>query len=359
MDFGIFNIMQQRDRAKSARQVYQEAIEQTVVAEQLGFKKAWYAEHHFSNYSLCSSPLMMVGHMAGRTNTIRLGTAVVVAPLYNPARLLSEIGMADVMSEGRLELGIGQGYQGYETDRFGVDLNRSGEMTDEMLDLLELGISNRSFDYNGQHYTLPRSAVAVRPLQKDLPIWYAGSNPTHLRRMARKRHGYLISGVLGGVSRMLKSRQAFEQAAREEGQDPETIKIGIARMAFVTNKKSDALHFMSCALYQQRLSVSAKARREKMTDDYVMEEVPYADEPTLDAIERNLPVGSVDRCIENMVRTIRTLRPHHIMIQTQVGDMDHKKSLASMELWMSEVVPGIARELAKSNRETEAANVAQ
>ena len=70
MDFGIFNIMQQRDPAKTATQVYDEAIEQTVVAEQLGFARAWYAEPHFSNYSLCPSPLMMCAHMAGRTSRI-------------------------------------------------------------------------------------------------------------------------------------------------------------------------------------------------------------------------------------------------------------------------------------------------
>src|SRR3954462_15517696 len=102
MDFGIFNIMQQRDPAKSAKQVFDEAIEQTIVAEQLGFGHAWDAEHHFSNYSLCPSPLMMCAHMAGRTGRIRLGTAVVVAPLYMPARLLTEIGMVDTLSNGRL-----------------------------------------------------------------------------------------------------------------------------------------------------------------------------------------------------------------------------------------------------------------
>ena len=93
MDFGIFNILQQRDPSKTPKQIFDEGVEQTTVAEQLGFGKAWYAEHHFSNYSLCPSPLMMVAHMAGRTSRIRLGTAVVVAPLYTPARLLAEIGM--------------------------------------------------------------------------------------------------------------------------------------------------------------------------------------------------------------------------------------------------------------------------
>ena len=163
MDFGIFNIMQQRDPAKSAKQIFDEAVEQTVAAEQLGYSRAWYAEHHFSNYSLCPSPLMMVAHMAGRTSRIRLGTAVVVAPLYTPARLLAEIGMVDNLSNGRLDLGIGMGYQQYEFDRFCSTLENVREFTGEMLELIHRGLSQTAFEYQGKHIKFPRSSIFSRP----------------------------------------------------------------------------------------------------------------------------------------------------------------------------------------------------
>ena len=92
-----------------------DAIRHTRIAESLGFGRAWFAEHHFSNYSLCPSPLMMVAHAAAATERIRLGTAVIVAPLHTPARLLGEIGLADSLSGGRLDLGIGNGYQHFES----------------------------------------------------------------------------------------------------------------------------------------------------------------------------------------------------------------------------------------------------
>ncbi|MDB5512148.1 MAG: class flavin-dependent oxidoreductase [Enterovirga sp.] len=345
MDFGIFNIMQQRDTSKSAKQIFDEAAEQTIEAERLGFGKAWYAEHHFSNYSLCPSPLMMVGHMAGRTKTIRLGTAIVVAPLYTPARLLAEIGMVDNLSGGRLELGIGMGYQGYEFDRFGVDLAKSRDITSEMMDLIELGTTQPAFEYDGEHFKQPRSSIAVRPLQDPLPIWYAGGDPSHLRRVARRDQTLFISGVLGGLGRMMKARESFEQAAVAEGKDPGRVKVAMARLAFVTKSKKDAEHYLDCARYQQRLAVSLKNRREKVANDYIVEEQSYDEELGLDRIAANLPVGDVETCVANMVRSIRAMKPVHVMIQTQVGDMDHRKSLAAMELWMSEVVPGIMREL--------------
>ncbi len=345
MDFGIFNIMQQRNPSKSAKQVFDEAAEQTIVAEQLGFKKAWYAEHHFSNYSLCPSPLMMAAHMAGRTSHIRLGTAVVVAPLYTPARLLAEIGMVDTLSNGRLELGIGMGYQRYEFERFGVELDNAREMTDEILELIEAGLSQPVFEYNGKHFMQFRSSLSCKPIQTPTPpIWYAGSDPSHLRRIARNDHTLFISGVLGGITRMKKMREQFEQVAVAEKKDPAKVKLGVSRLAFVSKNKKDVDHYIDCALYQQRLAVSLKMRREKVINDYVVQEQPYDDEPDYETIKRNLPVGDVDTCIERMVRLVRELNPVHVAIQTQVGDMEHEKSLHSLELWATEVMPAVLKE---------------
>src|ERR1700747_665650 len=87
MEFGIFNLMGSRDPEKPTAEVFAEVAEQTRLADELGYTIAWFAEHHFSNYCLCASPLMMVAHCAPITRRIRLGTAVVGLPLYNPARL--------------------------------------------------------------------------------------------------------------------------------------------------------------------------------------------------------------------------------------------------------------------------------
>src|SRR5436305_15054139 len=107
MEFGIFNLMGSRDPEKPTAEVFAEVAEQTRVADQLGYKTAWFAEHHFSNYCLCASPLMMVAHCASITEKIRLGTAVVVLPLYNQARHAAETATADDLASGRPPLGPG------------------------------------------------------------------------------------------------------------------------------------------------------------------------------------------------------------------------------------------------------------
>src|SRR5258707_7910460 len=147
MEFGIFNLMGAREKEKPAAQVFAEVAEQTRLADELGYHTTWFAEHHFSNYCLCASPLMMVAHCASITRKIRLGTAVVVLPLYNPARLAAEIATADALSNGRLTLGIGAGYQPYEFDRFGVGLTQNIGMTEEFCDILDLAFSRDFFSY--------------------------------------------------------------------------------------------------------------------------------------------------------------------------------------------------------------------
>src|SRR5438128_8703823 len=107
MDFGIFNLMGAREADKATAQVFGEVAEQTRLADALGYTIAWFAEHHFSNYCLCASPLMMVAHWASITKKIRLGAAVVVLPPYKRARLAAESATAHALSNVRLTLGAG------------------------------------------------------------------------------------------------------------------------------------------------------------------------------------------------------------------------------------------------------------
>ena len=122
MKFGIFHLMPRRRAEKAVPEIYADTVEQTRVAEELGFEIAWFAEHHFSNYSVMPSPLSIIHYMAPQTSRIKLGPAVIVAPLYEPMRLIEDISVADVLSDGRLILGFGCGYQQYEFHKFGVNL---------------------------------------------------------------------------------------------------------------------------------------------------------------------------------------------------------------------------------------------
>ena len=125
MDFGAFNLLQHRDRSKSPHQVLADSLEHVKLAEELGFSRVWFAEHHFSNYSLCPSPLLLCNQAAAMTKTIRVGCAVLILPLHAPARVIAEIALVDAMSGGRLDVGVGSGYQPYEFERLGADIQKN------------------------------------------------------------------------------------------------------------------------------------------------------------------------------------------------------------------------------------------
>ncbi len=121
MDFGLFVACHRLHDGIAAAEVFDQALEMVELADDAGFRTAWFPEHHLIHYISCPSPLMLAVKAAARTRRIRLGTAILVIPYYDPLRLAGEIGMADHLTDGRLEIGIGRGAFEYEFHRFGID----------------------------------------------------------------------------------------------------------------------------------------------------------------------------------------------------------------------------------------------
>jgi len=348
MDWGCFNVMQQRHRSKPPAQVFAEALEQTRVAEQLGFARSWYVEHHFSNYSICPSPLMMAAYLAGQTKKIRLGTAVVVAPLYQPPRLLAEIAMVDTLSNGRLDVGVGTGYQEFEFSRFGINLDNRSEKTIEILELIHNGLTKPSFSYDGKFYKQANTAINVRPIQQPYPpVWLAGTDPAMHRAAARYGFNIFLSGQLGSTRRLGRFLSSVKESYRSEGADPEGFNLALVRFGYVTDSKKDVEQYIDGARYQQRLAVALKRRQEQVADDYWVKEVPYEDELPFDKMAENIPVGDPEKCARIVTEEIKALGLTHYAIQVQIGDVENHKALKSMERWMTEVVPMVEKALGK------------
>jgi alkanesulfonate monooxygenase SsuD/methylene tetrahydromethanopterin reductase-like flavin-dependent oxidoreductase (luciferase family) len=125
LQFGLFNLMTRPSPQVSPGEVFGHMKAMVQIADQGGFDIAWMTEHHLSNYCISTSPLTMTAHMAGYTERIKLGPAVVVLPFYEPIRLIEDIFLVDQLLEGRFVLGIGTGYQPREFTRFGGDLGFS------------------------------------------------------------------------------------------------------------------------------------------------------------------------------------------------------------------------------------------
>ena len=130
MDFGLFFLMQ-RDEQWSEQAVYDGDVQQMLAAEALGYHSVWIAEHHFNDYGLCPAPPVLAGFLAARTTTLRLGMGVSLLPLHHPIDLAEQLAVLDVLSGGRLDVGVGRGNRPVEFEGYRVPQIESRERFDE------------------------------------------------------------------------------------------------------------------------------------------------------------------------------------------------------------------------------------
>ncbi len=194
MQFGVFSVMDfHPDRQGSAANFYREVIDLAVAAEQYGYESAWVAEHHFANYGLCPAPPVLLAAIAQRTERIRLGPAVCVLPFHDPVKVAEEYAVLDVISDGRLDFGVGRGYLAHEYAGHLVDREESQARFDEALEVIQRAWSGKPFTYSGRFHRYPEIILNTLPLQRPHPpIAIAALSPESYARIGA-RGGRLMS----------------------------------------------------------------------------------------------------------------------------------------------------------------------
>lgn len=349
MHFGQFNLMGYRTPGTKAHELYDNAVEQVKAAEANGFEITWFAEHHFSNYCVCPSPLMMLARLAGETKRIKLGSAVVVTPLYEPVRLISEIGMVDALTHGRLVLGVGSGYQPYEFERFGEKLEDSVPKLFEFMEMLELAFSRDVFSYSGKYYRLPETHIAARPVHGLPEVWVAGDNPALHQLAARKGWTVMLTPRHATVPQLLDARNRLADIYASQKLDRKRVAIAPLRHVCITDSKAEAADFIDNARHQIRLSQSLRFR-EELIDGTMLVEKPYKNEPSVDEFAKHVLIGDAETVAERLTATIRAARPRHMLLHFQAGASPLKLALRSIEQFSTRVRPMVEKALGPLDR---------
>jgi alkanesulfonate monooxygenase SsuD/methylene tetrahydromethanopterin reductase-like flavin-dependent oxidoreductase (luciferase family) len=319
------------------------------LAEQIGFEIAWVAEHHFSNYCLCPSPLAMAMALAPQTTRIRLGTAVIVAPLYHPLRMLEEIGMLDVVSNGRAVIGIGTGYQQYEFHRFGVPLETARDTFLETLDVLEQYLGGHPVQHAGKAINIPQTHFIVHPIQRRVEVYVAGlaRDPVTQARIAAAGHVPIFTTGWSTVEQMRETRALVTAANHRAQGEPARAPYAMQRYVFVTDDRQEALRAAEAARYIRRVAMSMRNNVARL-DGAFLQEMPAPDEPTLEEIAARLVIGDADTCAEKLAAEISALQPVHISCFMGLPGFPQARTLRSMERFGSEVMPRLQRALGGS-----------
>ena len=240
MDFNHFLTSYMPDPNIGSKQHFKHMLDQSVLAEKLGYVAVSIPEHHLVNILMMPSPLQMAVKISSLTNKIRLSTSVAVLPIHDMRTFAGEVATADILTEGRLVLGVGRGAFAWELDRLGTPIESSKEKFIESLEVLNSLLSKENYSFKGKYYNFNAITIMPRPISDPVPIMIAAMDPSSIRNAAS--NGYHVqSTVLSGTKKLLLERvNAFKEGQQDAGENGKLIRLSMQRMAYAAKDENDA-----------------------------------------------------------------------------------------------------------------------
>jgi alkanesulfonate monooxygenase SsuD/methylene tetrahydromethanopterin reductase-like flavin-dependent oxidoreductase (luciferase family) len=338
MEFGTFLLLQSPS-ARPSTEIYARGIEIAQAAETLGYRNVWLAEHHFSTYGYLSRPTQLAAYIAGKTTRLRVGTAVIVVPLHHPLVTAEDIATLDLVSGGRLDVGLGRGYQPYEFERLGLDLAQGRARWDESIDIILKALEGRPFTYEGKHFKLPETTVFPQPVQRPHPpVWITAQSPESMEAAVRRGFNVLTGGFGVPIERLAEFRRLFDRVVAEV-KPSHALQIGAQRAVYVADNAAEARAAAEEARWNMRVTLSLRNHYERVEQGRAIP-VPAPSEPTTDdLLDRYLVIGTPDVCIRQIRRLQEAVGISHFNCSFWFADVDQPRVLRSMERFAREVMP--------------------
>lgn len=349
MRFGTFHLFQWHE-SKSQHQVYTETLEQMRLAEELGFDSVWLAEHHFSPYCLCPAILTTAAHVAAQTRRVRIGTAVMVLPFYNPIVVAEESATVDLLSNGRFEFGVGRGYQWLEFAGFGIPLEEARARFDEALEIITRAWTEEAVTYDGRFHRLRGVRILPKPLQQPHPpLWIATISPEGLENAGRRGANILLSQTQS-FGYLRRGLAIYRQALAAAGHAPDTRRVRLVRSTFVHDSIQGAVELIEphyrWFLHTQQAAVTPPEQRwELLPDQYrhYRENFPKLHQVDMDTVRDEVALwGPPQHIIERIHMLRETLGIDDLICNFAFGGMAQRDVLRAMERFAAEVMPAFA-----------------
>ena len=233
MKFSTFHLFHQF-AGQTAKEVYDYQIEIVELLEELGFDGVWVAEHHFRDYGVVPNIFTLLSNLAARTERLRLGTGIVVLPLHNPIHVAEEAAMVDLLSGGRLELGIGRGYQSIEFENFGLDLAEARDRFNESLEMI-LGLwTQDDFEFKGRfHETRHPLTLMPKPVQRPYPPLHVAAVSPETVEIYAGRGLPILADPAAPFSKIAKAARTWHEKAAAAGVDTTGVELVASRSVYV------------------------------------------------------------------------------------------------------------------------------
>lgn len=334
MKFGLFHSVQwppgsnQQDR-------YQQALTEAISAEELGFESVWMTEHHFSGHGITSDNIAILSYLAAKTEHIRLGTAVSVLPFHHPIRLAESIAVLDHLSQGRVDFGIGRGYQWTEYHGFNVPMDDGQAIHDEAIAFIEQAWAARQpFDFAGEHWQFPDVHVLPHPYQQPHPpIWLATGSPAGIARAVAHDWGVMLAQGQT-MTQVAEHMRIYRAALEAVGRSFDPSRVVLARGLHVAATDAQAWDEIEAPYLEFQLAARRHAAPPELRDSI---RTPF----DTDSLRDSAVFGDPDGC-SAMLERIREVGIEHVIFFVHVGGLPARTISESMRLFSREVMPRLA-----------------
>lgn len=334
LGFGLLSA-QARPGESDWSRAYEETLRIAVEAERLGFSSIWTTEHHFVDDGYMPSLMVVSAALAAVTESIEIGTGVLLAPLHHPLRLAEDAATVDLLSNERLILGLGLGWSEIEFEALGVEMSQRGAAMEEILEILPQSWSGMPFRHQGRVYDLPELAVRPTPRRR-IPILIGGSAEPAIRRAARLADGIFANAPIEKfMDQVSWAKDELERSRR----DPADFRIIHYSVLLPGESEEQALDEALPHQWQMMWKYSdmeASARREGPAP-----EAPPMTASNRDALRRRSTIAGTTEQIVDALLDIRERAPMKVEFaaRSYFPTMDYAQQLELMERLAKDVAP--------------------
>jgi probable F420-dependent oxidoreductase len=313
---------------------YQEALEEVTRAEELGFHSVWMEEHHSVTDHYWPSPLTVLAGFATRTSRMRLGTDILVAPFYHPARLAEDAAMLDVMSGGRFVLGIAIGYKPDEFALYGAELEKRGARFEEQLAIMKALWTQPTVSFKGAYYRV-EGRLEPKPVSRPHPpIWIGGWGDLTLRRAATLADNW-IPGPTADLARLLAGKQRFLANRRAAGRTEPVTEWPLTRDVIIADTDREARELAEKHIMISYRKEYAGGWRHPFIDASIATD--------LDGLMKNrFLIGGPEQVIRALRPFVGEYGMTHLICRLFFPGMPHRHIMRELELLTREVLPAFA-----------------
>jgi len=332
MRFGIFGSAQARRGVPDVDSGagFKDFVEYNVQAEALGYQSSFVVEHHFTGFGQISATLNLLTWVGARTSTLRLGTAVMVLPWHNPVLLAEQVATMDLLSNGRVDLGIGPGYRHNEFAGFCVPMEEAEERFDESVQLLiRAWTSDVPWSHRGKYWQFENVVVEPPTAQKPHPpLWMGAGRPESIKKVAARGYNLLLD-QFAPFDQTIDRFKLFRSEVQALGRRFDPSRVAVARSVNVVMTAAEREKAIEARLAARRRTERLAQRPDGQNKASIMS---YAS--TLEAAEAGTLYGSPDE-IAAKLQTLRDAGVEYVLLNSVGG-------LETLRRFAREVLPAFA-----------------